>query len=182
MNGKGNSLIVIESGQLNMYPLDNKLIWEVGRPSKGNDPDIKLRLSTVSRRHGRFQNMDGNWFYIDNNGKNGTVYGGKHIGTGLNGRVKPIMLKDGDVLIFGGGDDAVINNQTVWSMYTTTVYEDRWKVKDTKDYHTISIGNGDDVTKLDEPVKGTVIKKANGMIIYMGDVTYIFGDVEVTAD
>ena len=32
-----------------------------------------------SRKHGRFENMDGIWFYLDNNGKNGTVYNDKHI-------------------------------------------------------------------------------------------------------
>ena len=69
-----NTLIVIENGQLTSYDLDNRLIWEVGRPSKDNLPDIKLHSLTVSRKHGRFQNIDGMWFYLDKNGKNGTVW------------------------------------------------------------------------------------------------------------
>ena len=107
MHGKnGNSLIIIEKGQLTAYTLDDRNVWEIGRPSKGNIPDIKLHSTTVSRKHGKFQNMDGVWFYVDYNGKNGTVYNQKHINPGINGRMKPVMLYDGDILVFGGGDDA----------------------------------------------------------------------------
>ncbi|MCM1186519.1 MAG: FHA domain-containing protein [Lachnoclostridium sp.] len=105
-----NNFIVIENGQLTVYPLDDKIAWEIGRVSKENRPDIILHSTTVSRKHGRFQNVDGVWFYLDYNGKNGTVYNQKHITSGLNGRVKPVVLKDGDVFVFGG---------TVWGLYIT---------------------------------------------------------------
>lgn len=75
---KGNNLVIIESGQLIEYALDDKNIWEIGRPTKGNIPDIKLYSTTVSRKHGKFENMEGIWFYIDYNGKNGTFYNHKH--------------------------------------------------------------------------------------------------------
>ena len=65
---KGNNLVIIESGQLIEYALDDKNIWEIGRPTKGNIPDIKLYSTTVSRKHGKFENMEGIWFYIDFNG------------------------------------------------------------------------------------------------------------------
>ena len=57
-----NNLIVIENGQLNIYLLDNQVVWEVGRMSKEHTPDIPMHATTISRRHGRFQNMDGIWF------------------------------------------------------------------------------------------------------------------------
>lgn len=101
---KEKNLIIIENGQLTSYMLDDKNVWEVGRPSKENIPDIKLHSTTVSRRHGKFQNLDGEWFYLDYNGKNGTVYNQKHIKPGINGRVRPVMLKDGDLFVFGGGE------------------------------------------------------------------------------
>ena len=66
---KGNSLIVIENGKLTDYRLDDKLVWEVGRPSRDNNPDIILHSVTVSRQHGKFQNIDGMWFYLDKKGK-----------------------------------------------------------------------------------------------------------------
>ena len=68
-----NNLIVIENGQLNIYLLDNQVVWEVGRMSKEHTPDIPMHATTISRRHGRFQNMDGIWFYMDETRKNGTI-------------------------------------------------------------------------------------------------------------
>ena len=124
-SNKINRLIVIENGQLISYDLDNKLVWEVGRPSINNVPDIKLHTLTVSRKHGRFQNMDGMWFYIDKKGKNGTVYNGKYITTGLKGRIKPVALKNGDILIFGGGKEAIVNYKTIWAMFSEKDFSDR---------------------------------------------------------
>ena len=58
MHGKiENNLILIENGQIFSYVLDNKNSWEIGRPSKDNIPDIKLHSATVSRKHGKFQNI-----------------------------------------------------------------------------------------------------------------------------
>lgn len=179
---KGNSLIVIENGQLTTYALDDKLVWEVGRPSKDNIPDIKLHSMTASRHHGRFQLLDGIWFYMDKNGKNGTVYNGKHVTTGIRGRVKPITLKDMDVLIFGGGEEAVINRKTIWAMFSERLFVDRWRVVVTKGYSKLSFSDGTTNTVIENPVKGTVVEKEDGVAIYMGDITYLVGDMTVTGE
>jgi len=180
MHGRmSNNLIVIENGQLRTYRLDEKLNWEVGRPSKGNAPDIKLYSSTVSRKHGALKNMDGIWFYLDHNGKNGTVYNNKHIKTGISGRVRPVMLKDGDVLIFGGGEEAVINCKTIWAMFCANRWEENWRVIDTKGYTQLSVTDGEQTARYENPVKGTVVKQGGGMAIYMGDITYLIGDISV---
>lgn len=178
---KKNSLIVIENGQLNTYDLDNKLIWNVGRPSKDNRPDIKLRSVTASRRHGSLQNIDGMWFYLDKNGKNGTVYNGKHITTGIGGRVKPITLKNGDVMIFGGGEEAVINSKTIWALFSEKDYGEDWRCEDTKGMDSLVLLSGHEAIRFDKPTKGTVIEKDNGIAIYMGDITYLVGDITVVA-
>lgn len=174
-----NTLIVIENGQLVSYDLDNKLVWEVGRPSKDNSPDIKLHSLTVSRKHGRFQNIDGMWFYLDNNGKNGTVYNGKHVTAGIRGRIKPIAMKNGDILIFGGGEEATINCKTIWAMFSERNFSEKWRVEDTKGLETIAFTDGNDTTKLEKPEKGTVVEKEDGIAIYMGDITYLAGDISV---
>lgn len=180
MRGKMiNNLIVIENGQLNTYILDDKLEWELGRPSGEKYPDIKLYSSTISRKHGKFQNMDGIWFYLDYNGKNGTIYNGKHITGGINGRVKPIMLSDGDVFVFGGGDEFVVNHKTVWAMYSTQFFDENWRIIDTKSNESVSLSDGKTVTKIDKPVKGTVIKKDKGIAIYMGALTYLIGEIDL---
>lgn len=176
-----NTLIVIENGQLISYDLDNKLVWKVGRPSKNNSPDIKLYSLTVSRKHGRFQNIDGMWFYLDNNGKNGTVYNGKHVTAGIRGRIKPIALKNGDILIFGGGEEVSINCKTTWAMFSERTFSERWRVEDTKGLEKIAFTDGNDTIKLERPEKGSVVEKENGIAIYMGDITYLAGDISVIA-
>ena len=180
MHGKNkNNLIVIENGQLSIFALDDKLSWEIGRPSKDNMPDIKLRSTTVSRKHGKFQNMDGIWFYVDYKGKNGTVYNDRHIKAGLNGRVKPIILQDGDIFIFGGGEEAVISSKTIWAMYSQKEFDGRWRVEDTRGLARVVFQDGTEATTLEKPSKGTVVEKEKGIAIYMGDNTYLFGDIAV---
>ena len=176
---KGNSLVVIENGQLTTYSLDDRQIWEVGRLSKDNRPDISLHSLTVSRHHGRFQNMEGTWFYLDKKGKNGTVYNGRHITPGIGGRIKPVILNHGDVLIFGGGEEAEINCKTIWSMFSERYFDENWRVEDTKGIGKLEFSDRKQPTVLEKPVKGTVIEKDEGIAIYMGDITYLVGDITV---
>ncbi len=176
---KENSLVLIEKGQLTTYSLDNKVSWEIGRPSKENNPDIKLHSSTVSRKHGKFHNVDGIWFYLDYNGKNGTVYNHRHIDVGIHGRIKPIMLKDGDVFVFGGGEEEVINHKTIWGLFVDKTFDGNWRTVDTQGYKQITfISEGKPIT-LSAPQKGTVIEKDTGIAIYMGDLTYMTGDMDM---
>ncbi len=180
MRGKDkNNLIVIENGCISSYSLDDRLVWELGRSSRDSKPDIRLHSATVSRRHGKFQNMDGIWFYIDYRGKNGTVYNDKHITAGLNGRVKPIMLKDGDVFVFGGGEEAVISCKTIWAMYSRKDFAGRWRVEDTKGLSKVCFTDGVDTTIMQNPAKVTIVEKSDGMAIYMGNITYLYGDISV---
>ena len=180
MNGKkANILIVIENGQIFSYALDDKNSWVIGRPSKDNIPDIKLHSATVSRKHGKFQNMDGVWFYLDYKGKNGTVYNHTHLDAGLNGRIKPVMLNDGDTFVFGGGKEEVINCKTVWAMFVTQFFDGEWRIVDTNGYERLQFISEGGSTTIDTPQKGIVIEKETGIAIYMGDITYLIGDINV---
>ncbi|WP_031550913.1 FHA domain-containing protein [Oribacterium sp. FC2011] len=176
---KENNLIIIENGQLFSYALDNKSSWELGRPSKDNVPDIKLHSTTISRKHGKFQNMDGIWFYLDYKGKNGTVYNHRHLEAGLNGRIRPVMLDDGDTFVFGGGEEEIINCKTIWGMFVTKSFDDGWRVVDSKGYQKLKFISGEDSITMDSPKKGFVFEKETGIAIYMDDLTYLTGDVEV---
>lgn len=175
-----NNLIVIENGQINNYSLDDKISWEIGRPSKENYPDIKLYASTVSRKHGTFRNMDGIWFYLDGNGKNGTVYNRKKIKAGRNGNIKPIMMNDGDVFVFGTEEEAAQECKPVWALYTTRSFQERWRVADTKGMNRLTFKDGNHINKIEEPRKGMIIDGETGMAIYMGDITYLVGGISLT--
>ena len=176
---KSNNLILIENGKINTYRLDNRLTWELGRVSGNNMPDIRCYSLTVSRKHGSFQNMDGVWFYVDCYGKNGTVYAGKKLKPAAKGRIKPIMLKDGDVFVFGGGEEAVIGPKTAWALFKTKEIGDDWRLIDTKGCTNFEFTDGKSTTKLENISKGTVIETDKGMAIYMDDITFLMGEMDV---
>lgn len=179
-NGKkANNLVLIENGQIFSYALDDRNSWEIGRPSRNNIPDIKLHSTTVSRKHGKFQNMDGVWFYLDYKGKNGTIYNHKQLSAGINGRIKPVMLNDGDTFVFGGGEEEVINSKTIWALYITKGFDEPWRVVDSKEYRRIQFVSNEESILMEAPKKGFVIEKETGLAIYMGDLTYLIGDIEL---
>ena len=115
---RGNKLIVMDQGSRKVYNLDYRLEWSFGRASKNAVPDICVNSLSVSRRHGSFQNADGYWYYLDYKGKNGTLYNGKPVTAGLGGRIKPILLTEGDVFIFGTGGNIRYDDRTVWAVFT----------------------------------------------------------------
>jgi pSer/pThr/pTyr-binding forkhead associated (FHA) protein len=179
MRMRSNNLIVIENGKLDTYMLDDRTVWEVGRPSRDNIPDIVMRSPVVSRKHGRFHNMDGLWFYLDLYSKNGTTYNGKRLMPGLHGRGKPVMIKDGDVFVFGGGDRGVIDRRTVWGMYRTGELDRDWRVVDTEGLSKLRIYCGDELMEMKNPMVGSVVDNEYGLAIYMGNVTYLNGKSEL---
>lgn len=115
---QNNILKIIEREKERICVLDNRDVWEIGSMSKNNFPDIMLRPLTISRKHGKFQNIDGVWYYQDYGGKNGTIYNGKKI-RAEDGTIKPVKLSDGDILVLGGGEEPVVCPQTVWIYFLT---------------------------------------------------------------
>lgn len=175
-----NNLVLIENGQIVSYTLDDRTEWEIGRPSKDNVPDIKLHTATVSRKHGRFKNIMGFWYYTDYCGKNGTFLNHQHLGKGLGGKLRAIDLNDGDTFVFGSNQEEVINCKTVLGVFLTTSYEDGWRTIDTKGCELLRFESGGCETQLLNPLKGSVIRKDKGIAIYMGERTYTSGDMQVT--
>ncbi len=180
MNGnKSNYLTIIERGKIFDICLDDKAEWKIGRPNHENMPDIVLKPLTISRFHGMFKNFDGTWFYYDNYSKNGTTYNGKYLKVNKNGIPKPELVDKGGIFVFGGGDKAIICNETVWARFA--VYEKcpDWRVEDT--YNMGLLHFSDEVSEMEfkEPEKGTVVETDRGIAIYMGDVTYTSGRMEV---
>jgi len=177
---KGNCFIIIEAGRVLTYNLDDKDIWKIGRYSTESSPDMELVTKTISRDHGRFQNMDGIWFYFDCYGTNGTAINGKVLTRASNGRAKPILLNDGDTFVFGGGPKGILNKNSVFGVYFTKIFEENWSLCKTEGYNTLRI-TADGKTELISSLRrGMVIEKETGMAIYLGNETYILGDIEVS--
>lgn len=96
---KGAHLVILEGGQIRCVSLEIRSQWMLGRRTPDNDPDIPLYSPIVSRQHGMFTNIEGQWYYTDNpQSLNGTFYNGKKIAAPMKGKKKSKCLKDGDVL------------------------------------------------------------------------------------
>lgn len=94
----GAKLVILEMGKIRSCSLDVRKHWTLGRTCPGNSPDIPLQSPIAGRKQGEFLYIDGQWFYVDGKSTNGTFYNSKKIRTGLNGKVSPIPLNNGDVL------------------------------------------------------------------------------------
>lgn len=92
------TLVILEGETEKKYDLREKSIWTFGRETQSNHPDLAVESRIVGRQHGEFRSIDGEWFYIDKGSINGTYHNGKKISNGLNGRVRPVILSNGDVL------------------------------------------------------------------------------------
>lgn len=175
-----NVLVVLENNRISLYWLDKKTEWDIGRKFRNNSPDISYIGKTVSRKHGMLRSIDGYWFYMDNNNKNGTVHNGKCIKAGLGGRVKPVMLNDGDTLIFGTRNNTSITCATSWAVFLENGFEGECRIMDTRATDRFGFTEGGRKEEIMKPQPGTVIKRESGMAIYMGDITYLFGEMQLT--
>ncbi len=171
--------VLLENRKMSIYELNGKDSWEIGRPSSDNEPDIKLYAPSVSRKHGKLQMTDGIWFYLDYNKKNGTLYNSRHIDAGINGRIRPVILEDGDVLQFGCRKNEGITDRTTWGMYLTKDYDGITRVEDTKGKNRYTFSDGQNTSTIENPQTGTVIKMQNGLGICMGDTVYLLGTIEL---
>lgn len=99
---RGEKLIIFEGGNIRVIPLNNRTQWSLGRKTPENTPDISLLSPIVSRDHGMFSNIDGQWYFVDNpNSLNGTFYNEEKIISPIKGKRKIVMLAEGDRLRIG---------------------------------------------------------------------------------
>ena len=120
------NLVVLEHGQVCCYSIGSRNRWTLGRSTERNAPDIPLTSPIVSRTHGEFVMIDGQWFYCDLGSRNGTLYNGAKIRRGLNGRVCPVMLENGDVLRIDRSKADGAGTRGVWILFSTESISGRW--------------------------------------------------------
>ena len=171
-----DQLVVIENGLLKSYILDDQAEWPVGRAAIGG---IRMTVPTVSRQQGLFCNMNGIWFYIDGKAKNGTFLNGTMLKAGIGGRQKPVLLKHKDVLLFGAGQEPVIDSRVVWSLFLEKSYGDEWRAENTAGWRILQFTDENRSVSYKDPVMGTVVESEAGIAIYMGEITWLNGAIRV---
>lgn len=120
------SLVVLEKGRIHRYNLDDRVRWTIGRITADHVPDIPLTSPIASRNHGEFALVDGEWFYFDRGHTNGTLYNGTKIKSGLNGRIHPVLLKNGDVLRIDKSGIGKADPRGVWMLFSTEHIPGEW--------------------------------------------------------
>lgn len=136
----GANLIVLENGQIRVYALDARPEWNIGRydPDIPNIPDILFVSKIVSREHGWIQNVNGQWYFIDNpKNLNGTFYNGVKLPRRQNGAKEPILLENGDVLRVDNDDLDHISSQGVLMLFTTSSIKGTWTAYPLKNQATV---------------------------------------------
>ena len=125
----GASLIVLEDNQIRVSPLDMQSKWKIGRHDSNmpDTPDICFASKIVSREHGWIENIDGQWFFVDNpNNLNGTFHNGIKVPRSKRGIKIPILLENGDVLRIDNEDLDHVSSQGVLMFFTTTPVAGTW--------------------------------------------------------
>lgn len=97
-NTNAAQLVVIESGKIKTYSLDDDQIT-IGRV--GGPNDVPINATFVSAQHGMITYYNGIYVYIDLASTNGTTVDGRYIKSQGGVPSNPIPLKDGDVLSIG---------------------------------------------------------------------------------
>lgn len=127
-SAKGAVLIVVENQSVRCCALDVRPEWTFGRATPISSPDIAVKSEIVGRKHGRFTSLDGQWYYGDGGSINGTLYNGTKISSGINGRVRPIPLQNGDVLRVDTTDLMHPDPRGVMMVFLTAQAEGTWNL------------------------------------------------------
>lgn len=121
------NLVVLEGGAVRSFPLEMKNKWIIGRATPELQQDIILESKIVSRQHGYIQNIDGEWYYIEQGSLNGTYYNGNRIPVGENKKSDAVKLKNGDILRIDSQDLENPETRGIWMMFTTESIGNQWK-------------------------------------------------------
>lgn len=149
----GASLVILENDQIRVCALDTRSEWTIGRydPDEPNVPDILFTSMIVSRTHGWIQNIDNQWYFVDNpKNYNGTFHNGVKIPRPKTKSRTPILLENGDVLRVDNEDLNHVSSQGVLMLFTTGAIKGTWTTYNLG-HQTIIIGR-DETCNIVEPL------------------------------
>ena len=121
------NLVVLEDGVIRNVPLDLKKEWSFGRAVPGNTPDVQMHSNIVSRQHGRFFLLDGDWYYRDEGSYNGTWFNGEKLKRESDNKSRAVKLKNGDVIRIDSEDLEIPDDRGVWILFSTESLSNQWK-------------------------------------------------------
>ena len=172
------NLVVLEQGRIRCYGMDSKARWTMGRVAAGNTPDIPLTSRIVSRMHGEFILIDGQWFYCDLGSRNGTLHNGVKIRSGLNKRVRPVILENGDILRIDRSEVSRSDPRGVWMLFSTESICGEWNYYSFVGKSSVSIGRDAAQCDLVQPL---VYVSSMHAKITLRDGNYYVSDCNSTA-
>lgn len=120
------TLLLLEDGQVKPYVFADKEKIRFGRKTPDNEPDLPSTSLAVGREHGVFLRINDSWFYCDMGNINGSFIHGKKVKPGINGRMVPVLLNDGDSIKVLRDDDHFIPESMIVFM-TGKREEQKWK-------------------------------------------------------
>ena len=113
------TLLILEKGRdVRIVCLNSDM--HIGREAPNANQDIKLKSSIVSRNHGDFLYIDGEYYYKDNNSLNGTFYNGVKLERMNERGSRAVKLSDGDVLRIDRRQLDCPHAEAVEIIYSTT--------------------------------------------------------------
>lgn len=134
------NLIILEKGKVKVQALGMRSEWRIGRydPEMINTPDILFSSMIVSREHGWIQNINDQWYYVDNpKNLNGTFLNGIKISRPISGIRQPTPLENGDVLRIDNEDLNYASSQGVLMLFTTSPIKGIWTTHQLNKHTTV---------------------------------------------
>ena len=139
----------------------------------GKEGDIAIRSRIVSKRHGKFVEMNGEYYYNDEGSLNGTLLNGVQIGCGHYVRSQPYHLENGDVIRIAV-PDAIDNPENVMMIFSENMaLNSRWQYIDisAKPTHELEIGRG--VPKGELNINNNRVSRSHAKIVYWTDRVFV---------
>ncbi|MCR5733360.1 MAG: FHA domain-containing protein [Lachnospiraceae bacterium] len=122
-------IILDENRKIKICELADGKKLSFGRETETLHPDISVSSGIVSRDHGEFCCNDGQWFYMDHGGKNGTFINGEKVPSVKRGRRYPVLLDNGDLLQVDYSDLTNPDARGIKIIFSTEKIEDEQEAR-----------------------------------------------------
>ena len=139
----------------------------------GTEADIRLNSRIVSRRHGKFTQINRTFYYNDEGSLNGTLLNGEQIGCGHYNRSQRYPLENGDVIKITV-PESVGNPENVMMIFSERMsVNTRWKYISLKDKPSHELEIGRNVPQGELCIDSVKVSPIHAKIVYWPDRVFI---------